>query len=94
MADFEPFASRMQADRQPKVFIETFAYYYERLVAGDTGMIPEADIRPVASLPDLEAFPQTGIVRQTGDGENGRYQTQWRPGNQHGIGTSQIIAAP
>ncbi|MFO7679064.1 MAG: UTP--glucose-1-phosphate uridylyltransferase [Chloroflexota bacterium] len=57
MADFAPFARRMQADRQPTVFIETFAYYYEQLVAGETGMISEADIRPVKTLPDVEAFP-------------------------------------
>lgn len=57
MADFAPFAKRMQADRQPKVFIDTFEHYYEQLVAGETGMIPESSIRPVKSLPDVETFP-------------------------------------
>ncbi len=57
MADFSPFAERMQADRQPKVFINTFAHYYEQLVAGETGMIPESDIQPVSTLPDVETFP-------------------------------------
>jgi UTP--glucose-1-phosphate uridylyltransferase len=57
MADFSPFAKRMQADRQPKVFIDTFEHYYEQLVAGETGMIPESSIQPVKSLPDVEAFP-------------------------------------
>jgi UTP--glucose-1-phosphate uridylyltransferase len=57
MADFAPFAKRMQADRQPQVFIDIFEQYYEQLVAGETGMISEADIRPVKSLPDIETFP-------------------------------------
>ena len=57
MADFAPFAKRMQSDRQPKVFIDTFEHYYEQLVAGETGMIPESSIQPVKSLPDVEAFP-------------------------------------
>ncbi len=57
MADFAPFAKRMQADRQPKVFINTFKHYYEQLVAGETGMIPESQIQPVSTLPDVETFP-------------------------------------
>ncbi|MBE2224267.1 MAG: UTP--glucose-1-phosphate uridylyltransferase [Anaerolineae bacterium] len=57
MADFAPFAQRMQADRQPQVFIDTFADYYEQLVAGETGMIPESSIQPVKSVPDVETFP-------------------------------------
>lgn len=57
MADFAPFAKRMQADRQPQVFIDTFEHYYEQLVAGETGMIPESSIQPVKYLPDLESFP-------------------------------------
>lgn len=57
MADFSPFAARMQAARQPRVFIETFAEYYARLAEGQTGLIAEADIEPVKSLPDAESFP-------------------------------------
>ncbi|MCB8988796.1 MAG: UTP--glucose-1-phosphate uridylyltransferase [Ardenticatenaceae bacterium] len=47
----------MQAARQPRVFIETFAEYYAQLAEGQTGLIPEADIEPVKSLPDAESFP-------------------------------------
>jgi UTP--glucose-1-phosphate uridylyltransferase len=57
MADFAPFEQRMQADRQPNVFIDTFKHYYDQLVAGGTGMIPESDIQPVKYLPDVETFP-------------------------------------
>lgn len=57
MADFTPFEERLQAARQPRVFIETFAHYYEQLVAGQTGMIPEAEIQPVTEMADLERLP-------------------------------------
>jgi len=57
MADFSPFEKRMQAARQPRVFIETFAEYYAQLAEGYTGLIAEADIEPVKSLPDMESFP-------------------------------------
>ena len=54
---FTPFAERMQAENLPEIFIRTFRYYYEQLVAGHTGLIPEAEIEPIASLPDAETFP-------------------------------------
>jgi len=54
---FSPFVARMRAEGLPQIFIDSFAYYYNHLVSGQTGMIPEADIVPVISLPDMEAFP-------------------------------------
>ena len=60
-ARFAPFAERMQSEGLPDVFIDTFAHYYKQLVAGQTGMISEADIEPVTSLPDAEALPDALI---------------------------------
>ena len=54
---FAPFAARMRAADLPELFIETFASYYEQLVQGRTGLIPEAEITPVATLPDMEMLP-------------------------------------
>jgi len=54
---FTPFAERMQDEDLPDVFIRTFRYYYEQLVEGRTGLIPEAEIEPIDSLPDAETFP-------------------------------------
>ena len=51
---FAPFQARMQAESLPQAFIDTFRYYYTQLVAGDTGLIPEADLEPVSNLPDAE----------------------------------------
>lgn len=55
-ADFIPFAERMRAEKLPDIVIRTFEYYYNQLAAGQTGLIPEADIKPIASLPDAETF--------------------------------------
>ncbi len=47
----------MRAEHLPEIVIRTFRRYYEQLAAGETGLIPEAAIRPVATLPDLEHLP-------------------------------------
>jgi UTP--glucose-1-phosphate uridylyltransferase len=54
---FAPFAARMQAENLPSIFIDTFAYYYDKLVTGYTGLIPEVDIVPVSTVPNMETFP-------------------------------------
>ena len=38
--------------------IDTFAHYYEQLVAGETGLLHEADLEPVRDLPDAEALTE------------------------------------
>jgi UTP--glucose-1-phosphate uridylyltransferase len=53
---FAPYAERMRAEGMPEVVVKTFEYYYDQLVAGETGLIPEASIEPVASLPDAATF--------------------------------------
>jgi UTP--glucose-1-phosphate uridylyltransferase len=55
---FEPFRTRMEEADLPSLFIDTFAHYYEQLVAGETGLIPEAEIEPVTALPDMEKLPE------------------------------------
>lgn len=54
---FDPFVSRMEEEALPPIFIDTFAYYFDQLITGQTGFIPEDEIEPVASLPDAETFP-------------------------------------
>lgn len=55
---FSPFVSRMKAEALPQIFIDTFAYYYEQLKTGQTGHIPESEIKPAANIPDAEQFPE------------------------------------
>lgn len=54
MPDFAPFAARMRAEGLPDPAVDAFAHAYAQLAAGDTGLIPEQDLRPVDSLPDAE----------------------------------------
>jgi UTP--glucose-1-phosphate uridylyltransferase len=54
--DFLPFAQKMQAENLPYVFIKNFEHYYNQLVVGQTGLIHEESINPVATLPDAETF--------------------------------------
>lgn len=63
-ADFAPFAARMRAEKLPEIAIRTFAFYYEQLAAGETGLIPESSLQPIAELPDLEQLPPE--LAQTG----------------------------
>ncbi|HEY85678.1 MAG TPA: UTP--glucose-1-phosphate uridylyltransferase, partial [Chloroflexi bacterium] len=53
---FSPFAKKMAKEKLPDIVIKTFAHYYRQLLEGQTGLIPESDIRPVDSLPDAENF--------------------------------------
>ncbi len=59
IAEFAPFKERMQAEGLPDLFIQTFAYYYQRLVEGQTGMMPESEIQAVDSLPDADTLPDS-----------------------------------
>jgi UTP--glucose-1-phosphate uridylyltransferase len=38
--------------------IDTFAYYYEQLREGASGMLPESEIEPVGDLPELDDLPE------------------------------------
>lgn len=43
------FISKMKSAELHPVVIDTFAYYYKKVVAGETGLISDKDIRPVSS---------------------------------------------
>ena len=65
---------KMRAEGLPEVAIDTFEHYYERLRDGETGMLPEADIEPVAEVTDAAelteedtgALDRTAIVKLNG----------------------------
>jgi UTP--glucose-1-phosphate uridylyltransferase len=50
-------SEKMRADGVADAAIDVFAHYYEELEAGASGMLPEADIEPVADLPRAEHLP-------------------------------------
>ncbi len=47
-AHLASFEAKLNKEGLPPVVIDTFGYYYHRLVDGETGLIPERDIDPVA----------------------------------------------
>ncbi len=49
---------KMRAGGVADVAVKTFAHYYERLRAGDAGMLAESEIEPVEELPDADALPE------------------------------------
>jgi UTP--glucose-1-phosphate uridylyltransferase len=49
--------AKMRADGVAEIAVDTFAHYVERLRAGDTGVLPESEIEPVAELPDADELP-------------------------------------
>jgi UTP--glucose-1-phosphate uridylyltransferase len=49
---------KMEREGVPDAAIATFRHYYEQLEAGETGMLPEAEIDPVDDLPDAAALPE------------------------------------
>jgi len=46
----------MRAAGQPELAIEVFRHNFEQLASGATGLMPEASLLPLASLPDAEAL--------------------------------------
>ena len=56
-SQIEAFIERMRSADQPEVAIRTFAHHFKRLQAGETGLIPEEEIRPAAGLPSLDELP-------------------------------------
>jgi UTP--glucose-1-phosphate uridylyltransferase len=38
----------------------TFKHYYDQLVAGEKGLLPESSIKPVSDLPDFDDLPEGG----------------------------------
>ena len=50
-------SEKMRADGVADAAIDVFAHYYRELEAGATGMLPEADIEPVADLPRAADLP-------------------------------------
>ncbi|MDB6111732.1 MAG: phosphoglucomutase [Pedosphaera sp.] len=60
---FTEFAVKMRQGGCNEAAIRAFQHSYENLVAGQTGMIPEASIQPVVALPRLDQ-----ITKQFRDG--------------------------
>ena len=65
MTHLPAFMAKMRQANLPPVVLDTFAYYYDLVTSGATGMIPDAQIRPVdkneiATAATLESYIPTG----------------------------------
>ncbi len=49
--------AKMRDEGVADVAIDTFAHYFELLRAGETGVLAESEIEPVAELPDADELP-------------------------------------
>jgi UTP--glucose-1-phosphate uridylyltransferase len=49
---------KMRADGVPDIAIRTFADFYERLVSGEQGTLPESDIEPVEEVDEVGSLPE------------------------------------
>ncbi|CAA9472018.1 MAG: UTP--glucose-1-phosphate uridylyltransferase [uncultured Solirubrobacteraceae bacterium] len=48
---------KMRREGLPEAAIDTFAFYYDQLVSGQTGMVAEDEIEPLADVADAEQLP-------------------------------------
>jgi UTP--glucose-1-phosphate uridylyltransferase len=54
VSGLEASLEKIRSEGVPELAQRVFAHYYERLLAGDTGVMPERELEPVDDLPDLE----------------------------------------
>ena len=50
---------KMRSGGVPDAAIDTFRHYYEQVVAGETGLLPESEIEPLTGLPDADGLPES-----------------------------------
>lgn len=62
----QSFTSKMEKEGIQPIVIDTFAYYYEKLAAGEKGFIFDRDIRPVNS-DDIEDAKNTSEYADAGE---------------------------
>ncbi|NVM20188.1 MAG: UTP--glucose-1-phosphate uridylyltransferase [Desulfobacterales bacterium] len=58
---FQPFAEKMERNGLPPIVVDTFRHYYTLLVRGETGLISNADIDPVAEGEIADVEKLTGL---------------------------------
>ncbi len=58
MDSFRPYAEKMRSAGMPELAIESFRYYFQLLLKGETGLVPEEVIEPVADLPSADELKE------------------------------------
>ncbi|MGD8522430.1 MAG: UTP--glucose-1-phosphate uridylyltransferase [Desulfobacterales bacterium] len=89
--DYLPdFISKMEAEGLPSIARDTFAHYYKQLLTGETGLIFDRDIRPVAAE-EIEALDNLSAYTEVG---KKAYQHAIRIVLNGGLGTSMGLVGP
>ncbi|MGZ6670836.1 MAG: UTP--glucose-1-phosphate uridylyltransferase, partial [Solirubrobacteraceae bacterium] len=57
MDGLEAAIEKLRADGAGEATVAAFRHYYERLRAGDAGVLPEAELEPVRDLPRFDGLP-------------------------------------
>ena len=65
MENFAPFKLKMEQAGLTALEIEAFRQHYDRLVAGESGLISQQQLDPDFSVPDLEQTPDYRAQGQT-----------------------------
>ena len=89
IADFTPFERKMRAAGLSPAFIDTFHFYYDRLVEGATGYIARDEAQPVDALPDYDELGEA--MRRAGEDALDRAIVLKLNG---GLGTSMGMQGP
>lgn len=55
---------KMRREGLPEAAIATFAFYYDQLVSGETGMVTEDEIEPLTDVADAERLPDADAAEQ------------------------------
>ena len=87
---FPAFKEKLEREGQPPVVVDTFAYYYRKVVTGETGLIYSKDIAPVdpddiADVETLQDFVSAGQKA---------YRHAVRITLNGGLGTSMGLTGP
>ncbi len=56
--NIELFLKKMKEVNLPQIVLDTFEYYYNRLISGETGMLPETSINAIENLPDYNSLEE------------------------------------
>jgi len=86
---FALVAEKMRREGLPDIVIRNFEHYYELVQSGQSGMIPEASVTPVESLPDADAFPHDAGLMDAGEAALGQTVVLKLNG---GLGTSMGLS--
>jgi UTP--glucose-1-phosphate uridylyltransferase len=78
------FVAKMESEGLPPLVIDTFGYYYHKVVRGETGMVCDRDIAPVEAA-EIEDFHN--LTGYAGAGKDALRQSVWIVLNG-GLGTS------